>query len=325
MAETTEEVTVDLDAIDEAAKKAANGADKKANGADTTPAVAEAAAPEPAKVVKEDKPVITPEDAVAKLEKSLADERTLRLAAESRANEASKAEAKARGETQETQIDFVKGAIARTTSEGDALEQKYAEAAAAGDWLAAGKIQRQMGKNEAELLQLQSGLKRLEAEPKPVPRAAADPVEAAVQGMTPKSAAWVRAHPEFIHDQRKYNMMIAAHNMAIAQGHKADEPGYFQSIETQLGVTPAQAAARQDPADTPLPGENAVTEAAKPSGGRNGAAPAAPVSRSAAPTGKNGRTMTLTPQQVEMAAHMGMTNEEYAFQVLKLKEEGRLQ
>lgn len=326
MSDTIEEVTVDLDAIDAAAaKKTANGVDKGASGADGTPVVVETAATEPVKAEKDDKTVVTPEQAVANLQKQVESERTLRLAAESRANESAKAEARARGERQETQVDFVKGAIARVTGEGDALEAKYAEHAAAGDWLAAGKVQRQMGKNEAELLQLENGLRRLEAEPKPVPRAADDPVEAIASTLSPKSAAWVRAHPDFIHDVGKNKRMLAAHNMALADGHPVDSPGYFKAIETLLGVTSAAETPREDPAPNLTTGDDAVTEAAKPKGGRTGAAPAAPPSRSGAGPGNKPGRVTLTPQQVEMAAHMGMTNEEYARQVIELQKEGRLQ
>lgn len=326
MTDTTDSVTVDLDALDaEAAKKTTNSVEKSANGADGAPVVVETAATEPVKAEKDDKTVVTPEEALGNLQKQLDSERTLRVAAESRANESAKAEARARGERQETQVDFVKGAIARLSGEGDALELKYAEHAAAGDWAAAGKVQRQMGKNEAELLQLQNGLKRLEAEPKPVPRTAADPVEDAVSTMTPKSAAWVRAHPEFVRDPAKFNRMLAAHSMALADGHPVESPGYFASIETLLGVTPAAATPREDPESNLTTGDDAVTEAAKPKGGRTGAAPAAPPSRSGAGPGSKPGRVTLTPQQVEMAAHMGMSNEEYARQVVELKKEGRLQ
>src|SRR5580693_1770191 len=175
MSTPTDEISIDLEAADakavsEAAKKGANGA-----AAEGAPEIeVEKTAAEPPKT---EKPVVSPEEGLEKLKKQLEDERAGRMAAEQRANEASAAEAKARGDVQTSQLDLVKGAIERLTESNDTLEGAYADALAAQDFKAAAKAQRQMADNSAKLAQLEAGKKALEAAPKPVPRAPVDSVE----------------------------------------------------------------------------------------------------------------------------------------------------
>lgn len=312
MSTPTDEISVDLEAAD--AKAAEAVAKKGANGAAATDPDAVAVEKTAAEPVAAEKAVVTPDEGLEKLKQQLADERSGRLAAEQRANEASRAEAAARGEVQTSQLDLVKGAIERLTESSDTLEGQYADAMAAQDFKAAAKLQRQMGDNSAKLIQLEAGKKALEAAPKPVPRAPIDPVEKLCSQLTPASAAWVRAHSEFA-TGNKYQQMIAAHELALARGHKAESPEYFASVEKTLDLTPVvtKVETQADP----------TLDAAQPTGGR--AAPAAaPVSRSNGTHGNRPNVVKLTPQEVEMAGIMGMSAEEYARNKVALKKEGKL-
>jgi hypothetical protein len=314
MSTPTEEIAVDLEAAD--TKAAAEAAKKGANGA------ADDAAPEIEVTKAEEKPkndaaaAVSPEEGLEKLKQQLADEKAGRLAAEQRANDASRAEATARGEVQTSQLDLVKGAIERLTESSDTLEGQYADAMAAQDFKAAAKLQRQMGDNSAKLIQLEAGKKALESAPKPVPRAPADPVEQFAGSLSPASATWVRAHPEFVRDSHKNRQMIAAHELALARGIKVDTPEYFASVEKTLDLSaPAVAKTDTDP--------DASADAAQAVGGR--AAPAAaPVSRSNGAHGNRPGVVKLTPQEVEMAGIMNMSVEEYARNKVALKKEGKL-
>jgi len=313
MSTPTEEIAVDLEAADakavsEAAKKAANGA-----SADSTPEVEiEKVSAEPAKV---EKTTLSPDEGLEKLKKQLEDERAARQAAEQRANEASQAEAKARGEVQTSQLDLVKGAIERLTESSDTLEGQYAEALAAQDFKTAAKLQREMANNSAKLIQLEAGKKALESAPKPVPRAPVDPVEQFCAQLSPASASWVRSHPEFVRDQHKNRQMLAAHELALARGLKADSPEYFASVEKTLDVA--------TPSVTKAAVEDASADAAQPTGGR-GAPAAAPVSRSNGAHGGRPNVVKLTSEEVEMAGIMGMSVEDYARNKVALKREGKL-
>lgn len=324
MSTPTEEIAIDLEAADaraaaEAARKGANGAN--GTGADATDTIATEVVDTKtvAEPQKADKPVVSPEEGLEKLKKQLEEERAGRQDAERRAAEASRAEAAARGEVQTSQLDLVKGAIERLTESNDTLEAQYADAAAAQDWKAAAKIQRQMADNAAKLNFLETNKRSLESAPKPVPRRAVDPVEQFCEGLSAPSAAWVRAHPDFARDPHKNRQMIAAHELALARGHKADTPEYFASVEKTLDLTPA--VAKTDP--TVGNGGDPTAEAAQAAGGR--AAPAAaPVSRSNGSHGNRPNVVKLTPQEVEMAGIMGMSVEEYARNKVALKKEGKL-
>lgn len=319
MAATTDEITLDIDALDaEAAKNAKPGA----NGADLEQISVETAAPETKQPGKAD---VTPQEGIEKLQRQLADERAGRLAAEARATEAAQGEAKARETAQTSQLDQIKGAIAQATQTTEVLKAKYAEAASAGDWAAASEVQAQMADNAADLRELKRGQVAIEKAPKPVPRAPTDPVEAFATQLSPQSAAWVRANSEFVRDNHKHQQMLAAHQLAMARGLKADTPEYFTSIEKTLDITSARAdrTLADDSVDDPM------ASAAQPVNGGRRAAPAAPVSRSV--TNSNGTkpgSVKLTPAQIE-AAHSSFPDsktplEDYARQVLALRKEGKL-
>jgi hypothetical protein len=317
MSASTEEVTVDLAALDAAEAK------KHEKKAEKTTGDPEVIVDSEISSKKGAEQALSPEQGLDKLRKELKDEREARAAAETRAREAEQAEAAARGRAQTSELDLVKNALASMTQANDALEAKYVDALAAQDWAAAAKINRQMGENSAKIAQLESGRAALERQPKPVARAAPDPVEAFCAGLSPASAAWVRAHGEFVRDPSKQKQMIAAHEIAIARGHRADTDAYFRSIEKTLdvdapAVTNGGGAHEADPLHDP--------SATVATGGRQSAPAAAPVSRSGAgPNGSRPNVVRLTAEEVEIAENLGMTNEEYARNKVALKKEGKLQ
>lgn len=317
MSTPTDEITLDIDALDAAAGQTTPPADKQPEikvetGAET--------APEPKKTE------IPTEEGVEKLRQQLADERAARVAAENHAREAAQGEVEARQTAQTSQLDLVKSAIDRVTQANDTLEAQYADAMAAQDFKAAAKAQRQMADNSAKLAQLEAGKNALEKAPKPTPRAPVDLVEKFASELSPASAAWVRAHPEYVRDQAKNKKMLAAHSIALADGCKPDTPEYFRSIEDTLKIAPIVA----KPLETAVDAGDPMADAAQPVNGGRQAAPAAPVSRSPAnSSGQRPNTIRLTPEQVE-AAHASFPDSkdplgDYAKQLLALRKEGRIQ
>lgn len=306
MSTTHEEIQIDLDAVDDAAKKkAANGQDP-ALVIETVPVAAAADA--------------STVDGLDKLKKQLEDEKNLRLAAERRADQASESEARARGEVHGTQLDLVTNAIGAVKQANDGLKQAYIAALTAQDYEKVADIQLEMSSNAAKLLTLENGKKQLESQPKPTPRPAQDEVEEFANRCTPTSAAWVRAHPDYVRDKQKNRMMIAAHELALARGLTADTDAYFEAVEKTLDLRkPVSNGNGHDPNEDPDPMSDAASKP-KPK-----AAPAAaPVTRSGNGTGARQNTVTLTPQEVEIAEMNGMTPEEYAKNKVALKKEGRL-
>jgi hypothetical protein len=143
-----------------------------------------------------------------------------------------------------------------------------------------------------------------------------DPVEQVAAQLSPRSAAWVRAHPQCVTDSRLYQKMVGAHNIAVADGYAPDSDDYFNFIESQMGFN------RQAQVDQ---GEEVVLSSASKSTQNRSAPPAAPSTRTASSTGGRTTTVRLSAEQREMASMMGYTPEQYAENMVALKKEGKLQ
>jgi len=235
--------------------------------------------------------------------KRAAEAEAARMDAEKRAHGATVA-------THETNLALVTNAIDTLKQSQHISTANYKAAMQAGDYDAAGEYQKEMAEHAAKLLQLENGKQALEAQPipaAPVPSRPADPVEAFAAQLSPKSADWVRKNPQYVTDPRLNQKMIAAHNFVMADGHAADSDEYFAAVEGVLGMR------KQAPSEE-------TSSAARPTGGRSTAPPAAPVSRET----RGGNVVRLTAEEREIAAMNKMTPEEYAKAKLALKREGRL-
>jgi len=150
----------------------------------------------------------------------------------------------------------------------------------------------------------------------PQPISAHDPVETLASQLSPRSAAWVRSHPEFARNERLTQKMIAAHNFVTADGMQPDTDEYFETVERLLGVRAPTASV--EAAEAPM------SAAAAPAQRRSSPA-AAPVSRSGTGTGGGGpNVVRLSADEREMAKMMNMTAEEYARNKLALIKDGKL-
>jgi hypothetical protein len=261
-----------------------------------------------------------PSKAIQQLKQQLASEKKAREDAERRAADAANAVHAAKNEVEENNLHLVKTAINDVKRENNSLKANYAAAMAAGDYEKAADLQLSMSSNSAKLLQLENGMAAMEERVKNPVRS--DPVEDFAARLTPRSAAWVRAHPEFVTDQRLNQKMLAAHALAMADGCAPDSDEYFSSVEETLKLSrQPQRRAREEEDD-----ENPLSEAAAPAKVRNSSPPpAAPPSRSASSNGARTSTITLTREQRQTASDLGMTDREYAKQLALLKQEGRLQ
>lgn len=304
-----DEDTIELD-LDQPEKKV-EGKTEKA----VTPEPVEAAPVSP-----------TPEEALAALKKQLegkdaqiAAEAARRAEAERTANKAFEQANKAQTDARSSKLDMVVSAIDSVKREQEILEANLAAAYSGGDFASAAKIQTAISTAAARLVSLEAGKEAMEAEAKnPIPvqkmERPADPVEALASQLSPRSAQWVRAHPDYARDQRLQQRMVAAHNLAVTDSLVPDTDAYFEHVEKTLGL-------RKE--ITPEPEEEALSEAAAPAARRASPA-AAPVSRSGTGNGKTPNRVTLTAEEREVAALNGMSDREYAEQKLKLMKEGKI-
>ena len=255
---------------------------------------------------------IPPEDGIAELRRQLDAERAARQSAERAAYDARREAHNARNNEDETNVQLVSNAIDTLRRDDEILKQNYQYAMSQGNFSAAADIQQEMSGNAAKLLQLSNGLEAMKARPKqPEPvQAPSDPVEAFAALLSPKSADWVRKHPEYVKDAKLNRKMIAAHELAMADGVPVDSEDYFTAIEETLKIKAA-----------PPQTETSDEYAAKVTQRRDAAPAAAPVSR-----GGSSRTnvVRLSAAEREMAEMMGMKPEDYAKNKVALQKEGKL-
>ena len=207
------------------------------------------------------------------------------------------------------------GAIETMQREQGILKGHLKEAMSVGDFDRAAELQEAMSNNAAKLLQLENGREAMKVRPRQEPvQRHSDPVEQFASQLSPRSADWVRKNPQFVTDPRLNQKMIAAHNLAVADGHVPDSEGYFSAIEDTLRVR------RVEPAQSEPATESPLSSAAKPVA-RAAPPAAAPVNR-----GSNGRSniVRLTRAEADTAKMLGMTETEYAKHKLALQKEGKL-
>ena len=251
---------------------------------------------------------------ITELKRQLEAEKAARIKAEQQVHQANRETHRAKGEVDETNLQLVVNAIDTVNRDIELLSQAHTYALQSGDFDRATKIQREMSANEAKLLQLNNGREAMENAPRqPEPQMAPlDPVEDFASRLSPRSADWVRRHPEFVRDQRLNSKMIAAHNLAVADGIPTDSDDYFAAIEETLRVAPK---ATQNDTDDQY--------AAKAVRRRDAAPAAAPANRGGQTASSN--VIRLSAAQREMAEMMNMKPEEYAKQLAALKKEGKIQ
>ncbi len=257
--------------------------------------------------------IVKPEEGVDELKRQLDAERARRVDAERKAHEAGERERMARNDKDDSDIQLVANAIQTLNRDSEILKANYAMALKNGDFTKAAEINSEMNETAAQLQQLNNGLEAMRAKPKaqPQPPRSSDPVEAFAAQLTPRSADWVRAHPEFVKDARLNRKMIAAHELAVADGYTPDTDGYFSAIEQTLKV-----------GQRAQPEEDAYASAAKVTQRRDAAPAAAPVSRGGS---NRSNVVRLTAAEREMAEMMNMKPEDYAKNKMALQKEGKLQ
>lgn len=157
----------------------------------------------------------------------------------------------------DSQLDTVLSGIQAAEAEATAAERDFIAAVEAGDAMAQARAQRKMSASEVRIQRLNEAKGDLEETKtaKPVQRTEArteprqpahDPVEQVIINgkVPPKSAQWLRAHPDCITDPKKNARMMAAHNLAIAEDIPVESDEYFALIEKTVGGAKAEPAPR---------------------------------------------------------------------------------
>ena len=272
----------------------------------------------------QEKSNIDQDEGIKDLKLKLEQERMARSEAERQARQAQQQVHQANNEVHDSNLQLVRNAIETVKGTSEHLKRAYAEALSVGDYGKSAEIQEAMSINSARLMELERGRVAMEnAPPQAAPQAAQqqtanDPVESLASQLSPKSADWVRKNPQCVTDPRLYQKMVAAHNLAVADGYSPDTDDYFGFIEDTLKINRRQAPARVEAeTDDPLSSASAPAQ-------RRSAPPAAPVTRAGTANGQRPDVVRLSRAEAETARDLGMTEQEYARNKQLLRKEGRL-
>lgn len=246
-------------------------------------------------------------------------ERRAREKAEAAAREAQEAAKRSQGDVLAQKAQVVASAIETVGIERQRARDAYKAAMESGDYEAAATAQEQIADSAAKLVRLQEAKAALDAAKgrpapahegrveKPAPKQQ-DAFEEAVSNLSPASQAWARRNPAMFTDQKNFARTLSAHHAAVAEDIAPDTPAYFQFLEERLGL-------REKPA-APAP--------AKQTERTSGARTAAPVARDSN-GGSTSRLVNnqiiLSPAEREAAAISGLTEKEYALQLLRVERE----
>jgi hypothetical protein len=255
---------------------------------------------------------------IADVQRKLDESEARRIAAEKRATDAEQRERQVTTGAIDDRKQMIQTALDTIDANIGTLKSQMRDALAAGDFDKHADLNVQLAEQMAAKPDLLRGKAALEQQAKqPQPRTIdqlsdAEKVELYVKNMTPLSAAWIRAHPQYVTDPKLNVKITARHWAALEAGHVADTDGYFRFVEAGLQLpagnghdTTPSPTGQGGPATQPDPTAAAAQvvkrrDDVQPS-------PAAP-SRGGGGT----RTIRLTPAQQEAARDSGMTYQEYA-------------
>jgi len=231
---------------------------------------------------------------------------------------------KARGQVAQSEYDRVQGYIAAATAKEDNIKRALKSAHEVGDYDKVTELQGQLAEVAARKIQYSDAKVRMErdaerAEKELAPkverteqRETRDPFEARISGLSHKSQAWLREHPECVTDEAQNAKVIWADKDARKKGIQPDSPEYFSHIEKLMGF-----------ADTDDDGDDDEIEVETPKSDSRRAMPAAPVSREARSGQVAPGKYRLTREEAEIAEQLGMTPTEYAKSKLMAIKNGR--
>lgn len=262
---------------------------------------------------------------LADLEKQAQAERTSREETEkvARDREAEnvryRAEAEqARVEITDTRYQVILNSIDAFKRDGEIAQRDYASALAAGDFAASAEAQRKIARSEAQLVSLENGKAALEDQARqhkeqsearvqqPRQQTPNERFEGYVSRFTPRAQAYLRTHPEYALDDKLNRRLLRAHGEATdEQGLVPDTDAYFKFIDDRMQPN-AQAIIVDTTNHQPVRRQ----------------APAAPVSRQPVNSTPSATSVTLSPAEREFARISGMSDVEYARQMLSAQAEG---
>lgn len=229
-----------------------------------------------------------------------------------RANDREAENTRLKRTTFESQTEAIASSLAAATAEADSAQRDVEKALELGDAKGQADAYRRLSRAEANIIRLEDGKAALEAQAQQAAQRQAqtpqDPID--TLPMPELARTWLKTHREYVENPRKNAQIQKLHWDVIDEGHEPYSRGYFESIETHLGMRQRAVAAQE-------------TEQEEPEHEGNSSMVSAPVSREV-PTSTRGERpgrVTLTVAQKEAAKISGVTEKEYAENLLRLRQD----
>lgn len=226
----------------------------------------------------------------------------------------------ARGHAMQTQYDLVNTELANDKSRQESIKRELKIARETGNTdlesdliVENARIGVKLQTNEQKKQDIEYRARQEQSRPEER-KASSDPFETALQGVSAKSQAWLRSHPECVTDDVMNAKVLLADKEARRKGFAADTPEYFQYIEESMGYRKPQ---RDDAEEDDRDSRRSDKSERSPSY-------SAPPSRDSSPGSSLKPTQKrLSREQVEMAQAMDMTPAQYAAWLAKSERDGK--
>jgi hypothetical protein len=228
------------------------------------------------------------------------------LAARQQAQQYEAALAQSRSEAVQANYDIVSNALAAAQAESDAAQRDWEAAANEGDLKRQSEANIRINRAQARIVQYEDAKATLEARkgekpPERQQQVQGDPFENAIARLPEPAKNWLRAHRDYVTEPEKNAALQHYHWVAKKETGEEFTQKYIDSMEVHLGMRSKEESATRS--------ERTVVSA--------------PVSREA-PSLKDGRPVTtritLTPDQRSAARMAGISEVEYAKQLIRMNE-----
>lgn len=221
----------------------------------------------------------------------------------------------------------IENAIAKEEADKRETISKIVVAKEAGDYATEVELTDKLNQANIKISRLGEGRNEIERRIEDEKNLPADPIEAYVTGMAPRSASWIRNHRDVLTDAngnldpRKVQKIEDAHFDAIDEKLTPGTRSYFNFIEKRVGVSGGNDAEREEPRNNQQ--EERPVRREQPT-------PAAPVSRTSSsnsrllPAGVEQLTdgkYRLSPARREAARISGQTDAEYLDNLLSIERD----
>lgn len=231
-----------------------------------------------------------------------------------RANEREAEVSRLKKTNSETELESISNALVAATASAEAAQNDLEKAFELGDFKGQADATRRLSKANTDIARLEDGKASMELQAQEAAAAAKATAEApknTLSTLPPLVKEWLDKHQDYINVDEKNAQINYIHHVVLREGHSFGSPEYIVSIEEHLGMREKpRTNSEQDEYEEPQPRTRSSMVSA-------------PVSREAPPDSKGERPgqVRLSVAQKEAARISGLSEKEYAEQVLKLRNE----